>query len=261
MKTAWECPVFEAREFFPRRTPYCVCLTVLNEGDRLRGQLARMQPRAGLADIIIVDGCSTDGSTEPAFLEKRGVRVLLSTTERGLGTATRLATAYALRQGYEGMVTIDGNGKDGVEALPQFLAELDGGYDLVQGSRFMRGGAHRNTPVGRQLGIRLVMAPLLMLGCGRFYSDPTNAFRAMSRRFLEDARVQPVRRIFVRFNLQMYFIYRAAKLGFKVKEIPVIRVYPDDGQVPTKIHGLGTWFLLLRELLEVVTGKCNPKSL
>jgi hypothetical protein len=41
----------------------------------------------------------------------------------------------------------------------------------------------------------------------------------------------------------------------------VIRVYPDDGQVPTKIHGLGTWFLLLRELLEVVTGKCNPKSL
>jgi hypothetical protein len=255
---AWELPRFEAREFFAKRTRYCFCLVVLNEGDRLRGQLARMQPRAGLADIIIADGRSRDGSTDPAYLESMGVRTLLTTDERGLCTATRLAVAYALEQGYEGVVTCDGNGKDGVEALPEFLKLLDEGWDLIQGSRFARGGVHANTPLERQIAIRFIQAPLIALGGGFFYSDPTNAFRAMSRRFLADERVQPVRRIFVRFNLQIYFIYRAAQLRFRVREIPVVRVYPDDGTVPTKIVRWDAKLLVLRDLLQVVLGRCNP---
>lgn len=257
-QTTWEPPQFEVREFFARRTRYCFCLTVLNEGDRLRAQLARMQPRAGLADIIIADGQSTDGSTAPGYLESMGVRTLLSTPERGLCTATRMAIAYALEQGYEGIVTCDGNGKDGVEALPEFLRLLDDGYDLVQGSRFVPGGVHSRTPLERYVAIRLVQAPLIALGSGFFYSDPTNAFRALSRRFLVDERVQPVRRIFVRFNLQMYLIYRAAQLRFRVREIPVARVYPEDGTVPTKIAGWRTKLLIFRELLQVVFGRCNP---
>lgn len=255
---AWEPPVFETREFFPRRTRYCLCITIYNEGERIRGQLERMKARAALADIVIADGRSTDGSTEPGYLESMGVRTLLTTDERGLCTATRMAVAYAMEQGYEGVVTCDGNGKDGVEALPDFLALLDQGYDLIQGSRFIKGGQHENTPLERQIAIRWIEAPLLALGSGFWYTDPTNAFRAMSMKFLRDPRVQPVRRIFVRFNLQMYFIYQAARLRFKVTEIPVRRGYPADGAIPTKIHGWKTKLLILRELLEVVTGRYNP---
>jgi glycosyltransferase involved in cell wall biosynthesis len=258
MSTCWEPPQFETCEFFPKRTRYCVCIPVWNEGDRLRAQLERMRSRAGLADIIICDGGSTDGATEPDFLARAGVRALLSTGEPGLGTATRMGVAYALEQGYDGVVTVDGNGKDGVEALPDFLAGLEAGCDLVQGSRFMRGGTHGHTPIDRQLAIRLFLAPLLGIASGRFYTDPTNGFRALSRRFLTDPRVQPVRRIFVRFNLQLYFVHRAAQLRFKVAEIPVSRVYPGGGLVPTKIHGLGPRLVLLRELFEVVLGRCNP---
>jgi dolichol-phosphate mannosyltransferase len=257
---AWEPPCFDVVEFFPRHTDYCVCITIFNEGDRIREQLSRMEPRAGLADILIADGRSTDGSTEPKFLQSMGVRALLSTDERGLSTATRMGMAYAMREGYSGIVTIDGNGKDGVEALPDFLAELRNGYDLVQGSRFMVGGVHKNTPWDRRFGIQCVMAPLLGLSCGFRYSDPTNGFRAMSMRFLTDQRVQPMRRIFIRFNLQLYFIWRAARLGFKIKEIPVKRVYPDDGTVPTKIHGLRLKFLNLLEFLRVISGQYDPQD-
>ncbi len=258
-EVAWEPPCFDVVEFFPKRTDYCVCITVFNEGDRIREQLSRMKPRAGLADILIADGRSSDGSTDPKFLQAMGVRALLSTDERGLSTATRMGVAYAMQQGYSGIVTIDGNGKDGVEALPDFLSDLRNGFDLVQGSRFMRGGFHKNTPWDRRLGIQCVMVPLLGLSCGFRYSDPTNAFRAMSMRFLADHRVQPMRRVFIRFNLQLYFIWRAAKLGFKVKEIPVKRVYPDDGTVPTKIHGWRLKFLNLLEFLWVISGKYNPQ--
>lgn len=257
-QAGWEPPQFETREFFARRTRNCFCLVVLNEGDRLRGQLARMKARADLADIIIADGRSTDGATDPAYLESMGVRTLLQTGERGLCTATRVAIAYALEQGYEGIVTCDGNGKDGVEALPVFLQMLDDGYDLVQGSRFLPGGDYANTPLERQIAIRLIQAPLIALAGGFFFSDPTNAFRGLSRRFLTDERVQPLRRIFVRFNLQIYFLYRAAQLGFRVAEIPVVRVYPNDGTVPTKIVRWRTKLLVFRELLQVVLGRCNP---
>jgi glycosyltransferase involved in cell wall biosynthesis len=260
MKMLWEPPVHEVHEFRPKRTRYCFIVVVLNEGERLKGQLERMQERAHLADIIIADGRSTDGSTDPQFLKSKDVRALLITDERGLSTATRMAVAYAMEQHYEGIVTIDGNGKDGVEALPAFIEALDSGYDLIQGSRFMKGGAHKNTPLERYIGIRFVMAPVLALASGFWYTDATNAFRAMSMRFLRDPRVQPVRRVFVRFNLQLYFICRAAKLKFKVKEIPVKRAYPDDGSIPTKIVSWRLKFINFKEMLMTALGGYNPDA-
>jgi len=256
----WEPPVYETHEFFSRRTKYCVVAVIFNEGERIKKQLREMKERAGLADIIIADGRSTDGSIEKQFLTDMGVRTLLITDERGLSTATRMGLAYAIEQGYEGVITIDGNGKDGVEAIPAFIEALDAGFDMVQGSRFVKGGVHKNTPLERYIGIRYVLAPLLALGCGFWYTDPTNAFRAMSGRFLRDVRVQPVRRVFVRFNIHHYVIYRAAKLNFNVKEIPVVRVYPDDGSVPTKITNWKTKWLILKEMIYSLLGFYNPKS-
>jgi hypothetical protein len=249
-----EEPSYDVSEFFPRRTRYAIAVVVLNEGERLKSQLQRMKEFAGLADIIIADGRSNDGSTEPAFLAANGVRVLLDTSERGGATATRMAIAYAIDQGYEGIITIDGNGKDGVDAIPAFIQALDQGYDLIQGSRFMKGGHHKNTPTERYFAIRWIMAPIIAAGCGFWYTDPPNAFRAMSMRYLMDPRVQPLRKIFVRYNVQPYLIYRAAKLGYKIKELPVSRVYPDGGTVPTKVVGWQGKFRIFSEAVMVACG-------
>lgn len=252
-------PVYHARELAPRRTRYCVVVPSLNEGERLRDQLSRMHARADLADILIADGGSMDGSTEEPFLLSRGVRALLVTPESGLGAALRMGFHYALVQGYEGVVTVDGNGKDGVEALPEFLRLLDAGFDFIQGSRYMAGGRHEHTPLDRSLAIKLIASPLIWLG-GGWYSDPTNGFKGLSRRFLLDPRVQPLRPVFQRFNLQIYLNCRAARLRFRVTETPVTRVYPADGSVPTKIVRFRTKLLILKELGMTVAGEYNPKS-
>jgi len=252
----WELPEFKITEFKPKRTKYCFVVVIWNEGERIKNQLKRMKQNAHLADILIADGNSNDGSTHHSFLKEQGVRTLMVTEERGLCTATRMALAYALSQGYEGIVTVDGNGKDGVEALPKFLAELDNGYDLVQGSRFMKGGYHKNTPLYRLLGVRYLFSPVLSIASGYYFSDPTNAFRSISRKFLLDKRVKPFRKEFVRFDLQLYLDYRAGKLNYKVKEIPVSRVYPDDGSIPTKIHGISI-FVNVWEMFKVAFGCYN----
>jgi len=252
-------PAYEVRELSPKSTRYCFLVTSWNEGDRIRNQLRRMSERASLADILIADGDSDDGSMDADFLRSCGVRTLLVTRERGLGTALRMGFDYALSQGYEGVVTVDGNGKDGVERLPDFLRLLDDGVDFIQGSRFLPGGKHEHTPWTRHLGVKLVVAPLLWVGGGRLYSDPTNGFKGLSRRYLTDPRVAPIRSGFERFNMQFYLNARAPRLGFRVEEIPVERVYPSDGSIPTKITKFSTKITLVKELLWTAFGLYAPK--
>jgi hypothetical protein len=254
----WQPPDFDRIEFFARRTRHCVVVVVWNEGDRLRDQLERMRPYCEQADVLIADWRSDDGSTAPEALRRMGVRALLSTPEGGLGTAIRMALAYAVEQGYEGVVTVDGNGKDGIQAIPRFLRQLDAGYDLVQGSRFLRGAEHANTPLDRYVGIRFVVSPVLSIAARHFFTDPTNGFRALSRKYLIAPGLQPIRSVFVRFNLQLYLVYRARRLGCRVVEIPVRRVYPSGGAIPTKINDLRTKLLFVWQLARTVAGTYNP---
>jgi len=252
----WQPPRFEVVELAAKRSRYCLVVTVWNEGERFRRQLERMEPYAGTVDVVVADWRSLDGSTDPDLLRRHRVRTLLQTDEGGLGTAVRLGLAYAIDEGYDGVVTVDGNGKDGVDAIPRFVDHLEHGWDFVQGSRFLPGGEHANTPLERQVGIRLLVAPLLSLAAGRYITDPTNGFRAMSRRYLTDPSIQPIRAVFVRFNLQLYLVSKAAR--FRFVEIPVVRIYPEGESVPTKIADFETKMLFVRELLATLRGKYDP---
>src|SRR5205085_4691280 len=120
-------------------------------------------------------------------------------------------------------------------ALPRFVELLDQGHDHVQGSRYMPGGRGDNTPLVRTLGVPLVHAPLIGLAARARYTDTTNGFRAYSRRLLSDPRVQPLRDVFVAYELHYYLAIRAARLGFRCAETPVARRYPVRGKTPTKI--------------------------
>lgn len=231
---------------------------MLNEGEKFRAQIERMQPYRDVADIIIADGASTDGASTPEALKDK-VSALLVIASSGLSIQYRTAFQYALEGGYAGIITVDGNGKDGVDAIPQFIEKLKEGVDFVQGSRFLPGGKHENTPLIRQFGIRFIFNPLMWLFSGFFYTDGMNGFKAFSARLLQDVRVAALRDIFTGYSLQYYLCYRAPRLGFKVVEIPVARVYP-RGDVPTKIKGMGAYLKILHELALTLLGCYNPRE-
>jgi dolichol-phosphate mannosyltransferase len=258
---SWELPAAETTVFAPRRSAYCVCIPVINEGNRIRNQLRAMQDVGipGMADIILIDGGSTDGSLEQGELTARGVRALL--VKRGPGKLSaqlRLGYAWALLEGYDGILTVDGNGKDGIDAIPRFVDALAQGYDFVQGSRFIPGGKAIRTPAARYWGIRLVHAPLIRLASGFPFTDTTNGFRGYSRRFLLHDGVKPFRALFDTYELLPYLAVQAARLGFHVIEIPVCRQYPASGPTPTKIKGHAN-LSLLRILMAACTGQYNPR--
>ena len=91
---------------------------------------------------------------------------------------------WALKRGYKGIITIDGNYKDSIEDVPRFIQKLEEGYDFVQGSRFVKGGRAVNTPFSRLLAVRLLHAPVISVTAGQKFTDTTNAYRAYSARYL-----------------------------------------------------------------------------
>jgi dolichol-phosphate mannosyltransferase len=210
-------------------------------------------------DVVIADGGSSDGSLDPAFLTTCGVRALLVKTGPGkLSAQLRMAYAFVLREGYEGVVTIDGNGKDSVSDIDAMVIKLRDGFGYVQGSRYTAGGRAVNTPVLRWFATRFVHAPVISIAARHWFTDTTNGYRAYSADYLLDPRVCPFRDVFNEYNLLFYLSVRASRLGYRVCEIGVTRTYPDSGRVPTKIRGFRGPLRLLSELFIVAFGGCHP---
>jgi glycosyltransferase involved in cell wall biosynthesis len=254
-------PAHDRHVFSPKRHAYCVAVFCVNENGRVRAQLERMAPLADRIDIVVADGGSTDGSLALDSLQPFRLRALLVKRDTGkLSAQMRMAIAFALDEGYQGIVVIDGNGKDDVAAIPNFIRLLDEGFDHVQGSRYVPGGVAINTPLARNVGVRLLHAPLISLAARRRYTDTTNGFRAYSARFLRDPRVDPLRDVFVAYELHYYLAIRAARLGYRVTETPVTRAYPASGKTPTKITGVRGNVAILRTLFDAVRGRFDPDA-
>lgn len=260
IRARWQVPAYELHFWLGRRKRWCVVIPVINEGARIRRLLSRMSAMdiAAIADVLIVDGGSNDGSLDHTRLRKQGVQGLLLKTGFGqLSSQLRCGYAFALDTGYDGIVTIDGNDKDDPEAIPRFIESMINGFDFVQASRFVRGGIGDNTPRIRELAIRWVHAPLLSVASGFPWTDTTQGFRAYSRRMLVDPNVALFRDIFVAYELLPYLSYRAPRLGYRCLELPTIRRYP-EGSVPTKIGGLRGNLGLLLALLRSCLGAYDP---
>lgn len=252
-------PDHESHLFAPKRHRYCVAIFVINEGERVRSQLRGMAALADQIDIIVADGGSTDNSLSLDSLGEFRLRALLIKRGPGkLSAQMRMAMSFALEEGYEGIVVIDGNGKDDYSAIPRFIELLASGYDHIQGSRYIPGGQGINTPLSRTLGVRLLHAPVVSIAARRRCTDTTNGFRAYSRRLLTDARVAPLRDVFMKYELHYYLTIRSSRLGFRSIETPVTRRYPKTGKTPTKISPIKGNLLVLRTLAAAALGRFNP---
>ncbi|MDI6529448.1 glycosyltransferase family 2 protein [Pseudomonas otitidis] len=261
-RAKWQVPAMETALWLGKQHPYCVVIPVINEGERIKSLLKRMEAKhiSSITDIIIVDGGSTDGSLELDSLRQVGVRGLVVKKGPGkLSAQLRCAYAFALDQGYEGIVTIDGNDKDDPEAIPRFIEALKSGVDFVQASRYLPGGQTVNTPKSRDLAIRYIHAPCLSVAAGFKWTDTTQGFRAYSRRVLMDYKISPFRDVFMTYELLAYLSYRVPKLGYLCKELPTTRRYP-LGEVPTKINGIRGNLKILITLIYSCLGKFNPET-
>lgn len=249
---------FDYIEFFKKRTKYALLIPTLNEGNYIKAQLTRMKIANiyNIIDVFILDSDSKDNSVNEDFLQDIGVRAKLYIHEGKQGTAFRAGIETVFNQGYEGIITVDGNNKDSIEDIQKFINALDEGYDFIQGSRFKKGGEYKNTPIIRYLASKLILIPWVSLLAKYQYTEVASAFRGMSKNMLLDKNVQILRDCFVGYELLWYISMIAPKLKFKVLEIPTKRNYPNTKEVPTKINTAGCFKIIL-QLVYLTLGKYN----
>lgn len=255
-------PKFECKEYSVKNKDYVVLIPIINEGNRIHKELSRAKKHgiSGFADIVICDGGSTDGCTDEKKLQKLDVNTLLIKKDAGKqGAQLRMGIWWALQRGYKGIITIDGNNKDSIEDVPRFIEKLEEGYDLVQGSRYVKGGRAIHTPFIRTISVKFIHAPIISLTAHQRFTDTTNAYRAYSARYFTDERVQPLRDVFMTYELLAYLSVRATQIGMRACEIPVTRAYPKNGKTPTKISFLKGNSELMKILLKNAFGAYSPK--
>jgi dolichol-phosphate mannosyltransferase len=250
-------------EFIEKEFESVLIIPILNEGQRIIAQLneiSKLKDRD--FDIVIVDGNSNDGSIDKiSTVYNKIIRAILIVPEtRGLSHQLRFGFNYCLQNEYMFFMTMDGNNKDGVEGIKRINEKLKEGFDFIQGSRFIDLDGSINTPVYRELAIKYIHAPIVSFFSGKKFTDTTNGFRGFSRLLLENNEINIFRDVFCKYELIPYISIRVGQLNLKSCEVPVIRRYPVNSKIPTKIHGLNAHMELMACLILSGLGYYNPSS-
>lgn len=154
-----------------------------NEADAIGRVLDEIRGADPGLDVVVVDDASTDDTA--AVARSRGATVLRLPFNVGIGGAVQTGFRYALVEGYERAVRLDGDGQHDASELPRLFEPLRRGEaDLVIGSRFVDGSASYRPPFARRLGIR-VFARLVSLLGGERVTDTTSGFIALDRAGIE----------------------------------------------------------------------------
>lgn len=186
-----------------------VIIPALNERESI-GHVVASMPWSMIAECIVVDNGSTDGTDQVA--RNAGARVVYA--PRGYGSACKTGAEAALITS-DILVYIDGDGSDNVDDLPRIVTPIEEGRaDFVLGSR-IRGHAQPGAMLGTQIFAAHLMGFLVRILQGVRYTDmgPFRAIRKSSFRQL------PMSEMTYGWNLEMQI--RAAQHKLRILEIPV----------------------------------------
>lgn len=210
------------------------------------GEVVRKVPRRLASCVIVVDDCSRDSTAEEARMAG-AERVIRHQVNRGVGAAIRTGLFAARDAGFEHAAILSGDDQHEPAELERVLPPLFGGEaDLVQGSRWLPGGATPGIPLDRRWLTRVY--PLLFrIASGAPCTDGTNGFRAFRLALLDDPRIRLDQRWLDRYELEPYLLYQAVRCGYRVREVPVTVRYHSRGT--TKMRPLRDGWRILRPLV------------
>ncbi|HYM80073.1 MAG TPA: glycosyltransferase family 2 protein [Candidatus Limnocylindria bacterium] len=215
------------------------------------GDVVRKVPRRYAACVIVVDDCSKDATSDEARAAG-AERVIRHPVNRGVGAAIRTGLLEAKQAGYAFATILSGDDQHEPDELPRVLAPLFADQaDLVQGSRWLPGGATPGIPSSRRWLTQLY--PLMFrLASGFPSTDGTNGFRGFRLSMLDDPRIRLEQEWLDRYELEPYLLYQAVRCGYRVREVPVTVRYHDRGT--TKMRPLQDGWRILRPVIYLRLG-------
>lgn len=186
--------------------------------------------------VLVVDDGSPDGTA--AVVKNMQVQfsnrifILERSTKSGLGRAYIAGFKWALERNYEYIAEMDADFSHPPEKLVELYETCKNKLaDLSIGSRYIKGGGVINWPKSR-LYLSKGASIYVQLFTGMNVKDPTAGYVCYSRNVLNSIKLDNIR--FIGYAFQIEMKYAAHRLGFKMKEIPIL--FPDRIRGKSKMN-------------------------
>lgn len=190
-------------------------------------------------DVLVVDDGSADDTSEIA--EKAGASILKHPTNFGKGVSLR--DAFAQVEGYDIVVTIDGDGQHNPDEIPDLIKPIcEGRADFVNGSRYLN-GFDENTPAYRRVG-QTVLDIATNITAGTDVTDSQSGFRAFKGSTISCYKFRDPG-----FGIESEMIADASENNLKIIEVPITVKY-DVENSSTKgpvTHGVGVLLKIAKD--------------
>jgi len=200
-----------------------VIIPTYNEKENIKKVINRVFELPREFDVLIIDDNSPDGTASIVKGLMGDFEGRLHLMERegklGLGTAYIKGFRWALDRHYEYIFEMDADMSHNPDDLVRLYDTAKEGHDLVIGSRYVKGVNVVNWPMGRVL-MSYFASIYVKIILGIKIDDTTAGFKCYRRKVLETINLGAVR--FVGYAFQIEMKYTTWRLGFRVKEIPII---------------------------------------
>ena len=201
-----------------------------NERDNIQKVIDKVLALPVDTDIVIIDDNSPDGTADlvkAKMKETDRVKIIQRAGKLGLGSAYVTGFKFAIENGYDHVVQMDGDFSHDPEEIVNFMREMEQ-YDLVIGSRYIDGISVVKWPLSRLL-LSYFASIYIRLITRMPLHDGTAGFKCWKVDFLKQLQLDRVRSNGYSFHIEMHF--RAWRRNPKgIKEIPIIFVDRTVGQ-------------------------------
>ncbi|HCC69776.1 MAG TPA: dolichyl-phosphate beta-D-mannosyltransferase [Bacteroidales bacterium] len=180
-------------------------------------------------DILVIDDSSPDGTgdiVKKIQKNRQNLNLISRESKLGLGTAYITGFKWAIERGYDMIYEMDADFSHNPDDLVRLYNTCINGADLVIGSRYISGVNVVNWPLGRVLMSYMASIYVRMV-TGLRIKDTTAGFKAYKREVLEAIGLDNIRSRGYAFQIEMKFT--TWKLGFRIKEIPIIFTERQEG--------------------------------
>ena len=224
-----------------------VIIPTYNEKENIEAIVRKVFSLEGGYDILIIDDGSPDGTAGIVRNLQEIFRDRLFLIERsgklGLGTAYLTGFRWSLDNGYDYIFEMDADFSHNPEDLERLWLACRDGADLAIGSRYCDGVSVVNWPIGRII-MSYYASVYVRKVLGMKVFDCTAGFKCYTRKVLEAIDLDAVRMKGYGFQIEMK--YTAFRLGFRIREVPIIFINRKEGssKMSSGIFGEAFWGVL-----------------
>lgn len=215
----------------------CVLIPTYNEASAIKDLVGKIRLH-GLMAVVIDDG-SEDNTAEIA--RQSGAVVLGNLKNQGKGASLKKGFNFALEEGYDAVITMDGDGQHKPDDIPFFL-RLAGSSDtaIFTGNRMSK---TRNMPLLRLFTNRF-MSWLISLISGQKIPDSQCGFRLIKKEVLQKVSLRTSK-----YETESEILIKASRAGFKIESVPIKTVYSGEkSSIHPMIDTCRFFKFLIREL-------------